>query len=1041
MEGGWLVGSVHGVGDSVLVTSLQHGLVAGAVGLSCECRIVQALPYSFGHALLLSFLVVAVYKCPHAMADSSRRFRHHSRLSCGVGGGSGGHRRCATRPSRGRNRFELLCRHTRSGGLSDAAAAGAGRTTVQGPAAVARGRRLGPGPRRRPCLRNARTHQSPCSFDPCNDNLTEPPPPLPSPLHHGCATAGSPDGRARHPRGTHDGVVRRGSRLGSGDGRHGRHDSDGGGGSAWRAAAAELKADSGGRFGWHLRRRQTRRWETAAAGPLAAAATVVADKAAIADCPAGMGTPGCASHPPRPARIASRCCCAVTKRVAKEGADGPTLPLATGDVGRAFRRADTVVDSGGFGVGDGECGGSGGRQHMRGRGRRNVAAPRRTGCRPPCALPLRRGDGGGGGGGSWGGGGTPKVVQVDAIKPTTQPKQLARARARPHSKSKHSPNQCIRDHSKAHANKSIRSARTKNVKSQKVHSKSHGYKCRKHQRSPNREEVAWVAYRRAYSGVQHDVPTRGWRVRRLGRSTTPRGWGRRHMPAPRRTGRPPPCALPLCRGDGGGGGDTVVDSGGFGVGDGECGGSGGWQHMRGRGRRNMAAPRRTGRRPPCALPLWGAYGGGGRVEAARLARPPLVRGVCCLPAATAGCWVSMGGDGGNARCRRRRKYAGRHEGGEAMPAARSEGVLGVTCEGGAFVVFGGRDAGGGGCGPICHSTPNRRPTLRQCATLHDRWPAPTCEKEYASVTKRNSNKKNGNLSATGLPLKHITNASQISGVEEPLMRQHGRTSHTPCLMTWHRKNSMGKKLKSIMKEAARHIRHVHTSGQSRYQRRVGHTVRHSAARHTRNDGYWREKRHTKERTRNRKSTDAPYNDRPDAQLRQALPTEVPALQVRQTTVDVAAGDGDDGDDEDDGTDDDDDSTDDDDDMVQKTLLRNRLPPPPTSSRLQRDTPPHKRPRARFTDEIGGYQSRNRDHLFKFFSFREALRGVNAECGSTFDEVELIRLRRNRRPPQMHESTDAHGSAAQLDHWPLLTNRSTARAAYRMPHGGTHRSWL
>ena len=159
--------------------------------------------------------------------------------------------------------------------------------------------------------------------------------------------------------------------------------------------------------------------------------------------------------------------------------------------------------------------------------------------------------------------------------------------------------------------------------------------------------------------------------------------------------------LPLATGDGGRAlrrADTVVDSGGFGVGDGECGSSGGWQHMRGRGRRNMAAPRRTGRRPPCAVPLWGADGGGGRVEAARLARPPLVRGVCCLPAATAGCWASMGGDGGKARCRRRRKYAGRHEGGEAMPAARSEGVLGVTCEGGAFVVFGGRDAGGGGCG-------------------------------------------------------------------------------------------------------------------------------------------------------------------------------------------------------------------------------------------------------------------------------------------------------------------------------------------------------
>jgi len=155
---------------------------------------------------------------------------------------------------------------------------------------VARGRRLGPGPRRRPCLRNARTHQSPCSLEPCNNNLTDPPPPLPPPLHHGSATAGCPDGRACHPRGTPDGVVRRGSRLGSGDGRHGRHDCDGGGSSAWRAAAAESTADSAGRFGWQLRRRQTRRWETAAARPLAAAATVVTDEAAIADCPAGMGT-------------------------------------------------------------------------------------------------------------------------------------------------------------------------------------------------------------------------------------------------------------------------------------------------------------------------------------------------------------------------------------------------------------------------------------------------------------------------------------------------------------------------------------------------------------------------------------------------------------------------------------------------------------------------------------------------------------------------------------------------------------------------------
>jgi len=89
--------------------------------------------------------------------------------------------------------------------------------------------------------------------------------------------------------------------------------------------------------------------------------------------------------------------------------------------------------------------------------------------------------------------GTPQVVQVGALKPTTQPEQLARARARPHSKSKRSPNQSIRDQSKAHANQSIRSARTKHVKSQNVHSKSHGYKCRMHQRSPNREEVAWVA--------------------------------------------------------------------------------------------------------------------------------------------------------------------------------------------------------------------------------------------------------------------------------------------------------------------------------------------------------------------------------------------------------------------------------------------------------------------------------------------------------------------------------------------------------------------
>jgi len=57
--------------------------------------------------------------------------------------------------------------------------------------------------------------------------------------------------------------------------------------------------------------------------------------------------------------------------------------------------------------------------------------------------------------------GTPQVVQVGALKPTTQPKQLTRARARPHSKSKCSPNQSIRDQSKAHANQSIRSKNKK----------------------------------------------------------------------------------------------------------------------------------------------------------------------------------------------------------------------------------------------------------------------------------------------------------------------------------------------------------------------------------------------------------------------------------------------------------------------------------------------------------------------------------------------------------------------------------------------------
>jgi len=59
--------------------------------------------------------------------------------------------------------------------------------------------------------------------------------------------------------------------------------------------------------------------------------------------------------------------------------------------------------------------------------------------------------------------GTSQVVKVGALKPATLPKQLARARARPHSKSERSPNQSIRDQSKVHANQSIRSARTKKV--------------------------------------------------------------------------------------------------------------------------------------------------------------------------------------------------------------------------------------------------------------------------------------------------------------------------------------------------------------------------------------------------------------------------------------------------------------------------------------------------------------------------------------------------------------------------------------------------
>jgi len=97
-----------------------------------------------------------------------------------------------------------------------------------------------------------------------------------------------------------------------------------------------------------------------------------------------------------------RCWC----RVRDGGGGGETDRLCRSPpaMGVALCGEQIRVDAGGYGVGDGECGGSGGRQHMRGRGRRNMAAPRRTGCRPPCALRLCRGDGGGGGGGGWGGG-------------------------------------------------------------------------------------------------------------------------------------------------------------------------------------------------------------------------------------------------------------------------------------------------------------------------------------------------------------------------------------------------------------------------------------------------------------------------------------------------------------------------------------------------------------------------------------------------------------------------------------------------------------
>ena len=67
-------------------------------------------------------------------------------------------------------------------------------------------------------------------------------------------------------------------------------------------------------------------------------------------------------------------------------------------------------------------------------------------------------------------------------------------------------------------------------------------------------------------------------------------------------------------------------------------------------------------------------------------------------------------------------------------------------------------------------------------------------------------------------------------------------------------------------------------------------------------------------------------------------------------------------------------------------------------------------------------------------FGNALRGVNAECGSTFDEVELVRLRRNQRPPQMDEPTGAHGSAARASrNKPFAIANEPLNRSRRRPH--------